>query len=168
LADSRKAPFHFWRFFFSLQGRVSRGPFLAFELITRLGLLAGYQGLRYIPGLAPVTIGLYSLPLALISLIVLWPNFALLFKRFHDAGQTGLWALPYFAPFFYGVYIGFSTLQAGFHKHALAASPPYVTWALIAINYGLILVAALLPGTRTANRFGPRPGHLPAPVQDVF
>lgn len=168
LADPRKAPFRFWRFFFSLQGRVSRVPFLTFELITRLGLLAGYQIVRHIPGLPPITIIAYTLPLTLISLAALWPNFALLFKRFHDNGQSGLWALPYFAPFLYGGYIGYTSLQAGLHNHAFVPGFSYVNWLIIAINYGLVLIAAALPGNRTTNAFGPRPGLLPDQAQDVF
>lgn len=167
MADPHKAPFRFWRFFFSLQGRVSRWPFLAFSLTTRLVILAGYQSLRFIPGIDPVRMVFYTLPLGLLTLVVLWPNFALLFKRFHDANLTGLWALLYFAPFFYAIYEGSLLVQGVQHGHAIAPRPKYASWGLAAFNYGLMLAAFLLPHSKSANRYGHLRGHRSEPV-DVF
>ncbi len=168
MADPRKAPFRFWRFFFSLQGRVSRWPFLAFSLATRLTILAGYQGLRFVPGLNPVSMIAYTLPLSVLTLIVLWPNFALLFKRFHDSNLTGLWALLYFTPLFYALYESTVHLQQLTQHHAWAPMPNYVNWGLVAFNYALVLVVFLFPGSKTANRYGPPPGRLDDLAQDVF
>ncbi len=171
MAEPRKAPFRFWNFFFSLNGRVSRGPFLAFELTTRLVILAGYQGLRFVPGLSLTTIGLYTLPLGLLTLIVMWPNFALLFKRFHDAGLSGVWALPYFAPGPYAFYVSVARIMA-MQRHDMAAArhvtSVYVAWGLTAVTWGLVVIAALLPGAKGANRYDPRAGYLPDQPPDVF
>ena len=170
LADPRKAPFRFWRFFFSLQGRVSRWPFLAFDLGTRLGLFASYQAVSHITNLSLVTRIAYTLPLTLVSLIVLWPNFALMFKRFHDAGFTGLWSLVYFTPSVYASYSVIAPLLALRRHEAITAHAflPDARWLIIAFNYGLIAIAFLLPSRKTTNRYGPRPGNLPDPSTDVF
>jgi uncharacterized membrane protein YhaH (DUF805 family) len=171
MAEPQRAPFRFWSFFFSLNGRVSRVPFLVFELITRLGVLAGYQALRFVPGLSMNTLGLYTLPLGLITVIMFWPNFALLFKRFHDAGLSGLWALPYFAPAPYLVYVVYARLAAVGRHDMVAAqhvTSAYADWALAAIAWGLVLIAALLPSGKSANRYGPRAGYLPEPPLDMF
>jgi len=171
MAEPQRAPFRFWSFFFSLNGRVSRVPFLVFELVTRLGILAGYQSLRLVPGLSINTVGLYTLPLGLITLIVMWPNFALLVKRFHDAGLSGLWALPYFAPGPYLFYTAFARIMA-VQRHDMEAAQHvtsiYVMWLLTAITWGLVLVAALLPSGKTTNRYGPRAGYLPEQPLDMF
>lgn len=140
-------------------------------MMTRLVVLAGFQGIKHITGVAPQMAGLYALPFAVLSLIFLWPNFALLFKRFHDAGLTGLPTLLYFTPLLYAVYGGYASFVA-LHNHDVAAlrqaAPPYLAWILISINYGLVAIAVLLPAGKVTNRFGPRPGYLPDEAQDVF
>ena len=180
MADSQKAPLRFWSFFFSLQGRVSRGPFLVFALITHLGLLAARQIIGIVAArqfggdLSSPSFeltGLCQTAIGLVDLVVLWPNFALLFKRFHDAGLSGLWSLPYFWPVIQGI---FSTVmftlavQRGDLAAAEQLTPDYVKWSIIGVTWGLIAIGALLPARKAANRFGSRPGYSDDRAQDVF
>ena len=109
---------------------------------------------------------LYSLLVGLIGFVVLWPNFALMFKRFHDGGVTGLWALAYFVPLIYGGYLAFvSVNDPSMLKHAI---PAYANWALTGFNFGLVAIVFLLPGSKTANRYGPRRGDPTDQISDVF
>jgi len=177
LADPRKAPFRFWRFFFSLRGRVSRWPFLAFALITHLGILAARQIIGIVAArqfggdLSSPNFeltGLCHTAIGLVDLVVLWPNFALLFKRFHDAGLSGLWSLPYFWPVVQNI---FSTVmftvavQRGDLAAAEQATPDYINWSIIGATWGLIAIGALLPARKAATRFDLSPD---GQAKDVF
>jgi uncharacterized membrane protein YhaH (DUF805 family) len=78
--------------FFSLSGRVGRGPyFLAglFVLIVQMFLF--YQVLRFPEGSAAGQ-G-WALAFMVVAFVSLWANFALTVKRLHDFGRPGALAL---------------------------------------------------------------------------
>lgn len=168
MAGNRKAPFRFWSFFFSLKGRVSLWPFLALIIPVRLVTFVSGEILRHstrnVHAIAPLlsAIGLFEL-------LTLWPTFAVLFKRFHNANTTGLWALVPFAPFAYGIYRGIEISIAVRHG-AYKPAPPwhYEQWIVLAIVWVPIIVATFLPASKGTNRFGPPPGQLPNLAEDVF
>ena len=155
-----KPPFRFWNFFFSPQGRVSRLAIWAFVLPVRLSLLA--------IDLAMQTIGFpfdsintfssspwYMLSMVKLAIIVvtMWPIFAILAKRFHDLGWTGLPALAAFMPIILGVLVSIYLRVTG----EIPPNPMIgrIQPILNDSAFVLALVLAFIPGQKTSNRFGP-------------
>jgi len=190
LPDKAKPAFRFWSFFFSLKGRVSRVPIWAFVLPVKAVLqLASFALLFYehevrrsflrtapSSGSAPAIFNHYQdlrivgLVFGLIAWLMFWPIFALLFKRLHDAGWLGLFALPVPLSFVYIIAMAIFRIL----HHNTMPDPNlalYTSWILGAIKvYGwtLAIILAVLPGMHGTNRFGPAPGQPPATAEDVF
>ena len=177
-----KAAFRFWRFLFSLKGRVSRWPILTivvpihivfwFAPVVRWYLLKSFRGAH-----ADDVVGqLYfysalSLVWIAVWLMTLWPLFALSFKRLHDANLSGVFALPslFIAA---TVFIDpFREVLAAVEKVARPAPffhGTYYWWAYRIVVWAVAIVPVLLPPTKGANRFGPPTGERPASPDDVF
>ncbi len=182
-----KPPFRFWRFFFSLRGRVSRLAIWAFVLPGKVVAWAAEYLVRrdyYVPAMnayiatvksdvadthraeqAFTHTAIIMTSVELLSFLLIWPFFALIVKRLHDIGWRGLFALPILLPALYAVVAG--ALQAVNHLHRvnLPVGPAftvdyYYVWALV-------LLLAILPGKTAANRYGPDPRSA-AQASDVF
>ncbi len=162
-------PFRFWRFFFSLKGRVSRRAIWWFVLPVEAAtdiIMYGWRHLR------PVAQGtsiddaiVYASVIGLIKLMFLWPVFAVLVKRLHDCNVTGLIALPRFLPFvaIIGTAIGVLYIR-GIDMLYVGS---YINLGATIYLGLLILVLAFLPGSKGANRFGPHPRQS-LTTSDVF
>ncbi len=184
-----KPPFRFWNFFFSLNGRVSRLGVWAFILPEKaLAWFVPYLIARFIyhpaavaykaavhsddfdkvqamfPSFETASI-IWSLQ-GVIFLFLLWPAFALTFKRLHDVGWRGLFALPILSPYIYnGIVL---TFQIAGHLHRVNLHASLIFNALYYYTWALSILLAILPGNTETNRFGRLPTQPPKPIQDVF
>ncbi len=182
MAENRKAPFRFWSFFFSLKGRVSRWPIIAIVIPSHLA----FYGLSYVRSAAlnaymrshpndfesvATYLAIYAFVIATISLILLWPMFALPFKRLHDANMSGQPILIYWIPFIAGAGGSILLVIAGAKGHGPFPAymhNAYFVWGARIISWAVAIVPALLPGTKGPNRYGPPQGQLPNLAEDVF
>ena len=61
--------------------------------------LAQYSDGRDIPAEALQTFGMHvMLPIFIVGLLFLWPQYAIATKRWHDRGKSGWWSLIVFVP----------------------------------------------------------------------
>ncbi len=168
MPESKPPPFHFWRFFFSLRGRVSRVPFAAFTLPVKALFFFAVTAAGHI--FVTTRQDLALILLGVLKWLVIWPSFALTFKRLHDCNLPGLIALALFAP---AAVTAVQTVGEILTIHQGVAPTAHSVVFGGASNiffYGLWLFAlglALYPGTKGANRYGPDPRHSLSPV-DVF
>ncbi|MFT4075344.1 MAG: DUF805 domain-containing protein [Asticcacaulis sp.] len=161
--------FHFWAFFFSLKGRVTRLPFALTVLPFKLFFAC-----------VPHVMRAYSLPVSSVTmvlgiitichLIVLWPLFAVTFKRLHDVGLSGFLALLASVP-------GILNFIASFiQSRALLdhAYNPTLHWTLMATTIAFYTISActlalaLWPGNKGPNQYGPSPRQPDMDKSDVF
>jgi uncharacterized membrane protein YhaH (DUF805 family) len=167
MTNAIKQSFHFGRFFFSLKGRLTRAPFIAFmlpmKLLSTAILTAKYISLPLIPA--------FALGLIALQLVLAWPQYAIIVKRLHDIGRSALFAIHipvymiawlYYLFFFY--YLS--------HLQPLNLLP-YVAYNLlekIVVFYGYVLffVLAFVPGTKGMNLYGPHPRHTAQSISNVF
>lgn len=170
MSDSIKQPFHFWRFFFSLKGRTSRLPFAAFILPCKIFFL----GMPILIRLNANTNGASAVPMQVavigaIHLAVLWPMFAVIFKRLHDIGFTGLLGLIGLAPMCLAATISFLQIRAG-----MAGQDLHLPWAGILTNtllcamWACALALALWPGNKGSNKYGSSSRYPDMDKSDVF
>ncbi len=164
--SSSVPPFRFWSFFFSLKGRVSRRAVWCFVLPLEALLLGMTYSLRYL--FRPKgSIDMFTsspwfiaqMVVGLVAWITLWPVFAIIFKRLHDRGWSGLIALPYFAPMLMSLTVTFMRIGRGFDNpgYVDVKFTHYLTLGVNAYIGLLVLALAILPGSKGANRFGPHP-----------
>jgi uncharacterized membrane protein YhaH (DUF805 family) len=80
-------------FLFSVEGRISRKPYVIFMLIVSLGavVLSLFEG---------ATINLREVNNAQIMYLILmfWPSVAVQAKRWHDLNRSAMWVLIIFIP----------------------------------------------------------------------
>ena len=162
-----QAKFRFWWFFFSLKGRVTRVPvwyfvlplhviFLTFDIVSRIVPQNSdkilFENPWFIAGLA----------LAGFYVLLCWPIFAIVVKRLHDIGLSGMAALPCLYPLLIILALGLS--ESMYHSgidifeyipffrtddYAQYVLSAYYIYASI-----LILASALIPGNKASNRYG--------------
>lgn len=80
-------------FLFSFKGRISRKPYLVFNLVVFLGAI--------VLGLfteAPADVYELSKPQMMFMLWIVWPSLAVQAKRWHDQDRSALWLLINFIP----------------------------------------------------------------------
>lgn len=172
LLPDAKPSFRFWNFFLSPNGRVSRKPiwyfvapiqatFYAISWIVAQNVQAAIDGGDFRN--SPWLFG--DLVLALFTLTMLWPMFALVGKRLHDVGWTaGLGVAP-FVVLVLAIVQSVSTLNGlGNIPTALYMLIPLLTY----YNLALIALLAVLPGTKGANRFGLPVGSFPPEPAEHF
>ncbi|MDC7675606.1 DUF805 domain-containing protein [Asticcacaulis machinosus] len=148
-------------FLFSLSGRVARLPFLLFVIGAKLMIEAiGYAQRRYMPALTYDDIMLTAIP-GIITLILMWPLFAVTVKRLHDIEWPAVLALVQFIPLI-GIAIFFTRSQfytADAEHLARMFELAGIGLNIMAlISLGLFVLLAIIPGVNRTNRFGPPPG----------
>jgi uncharacterized membrane protein YhaH (DUF805 family) len=84
---------------FSFEGRITRGPFWAGQVVVVL-LVVLY--VRYVDELLaawiPGSIFMGSAIALLLALPIIWVQAAITIKRCHDRGKTGFWSMLLFVP----------------------------------------------------------------------
>ena len=80
-------------FYLSLKGRVGRAEYWLF-LIVPMVVVADTLGLRFAPDPDPAT----RTGKIVLALLLQWPTIAVVVKRLHDRGISGLWALVALVP----------------------------------------------------------------------
>ena len=174
MPDKAKPPFRFWSFFFSLNGRVSQRAFVLAATLPHFLLFVEDHLRVYLNRMHHLPIMPWFMAQSLVNLALLWPFFAVTFKRFHDANLSGWPAMAYFLPFVAALAVGFSI--AVFYRQHLQDAPlkpnlfhsPAYQWSVFAIIWMLALIPIFIPGTRGRNRFGPPPDQPLTIVEDVF
>ena len=74
--------------------------------------LAQYSDGRDIPVEALQTFGMHvMLPIFIVGLLFLWPQYAIATKRWHDRGKSGWWSLIVFVPIIGGLW---ALIELGF------------------------------------------------------
>ncbi len=174
-----KPPFKFWSFLFSLRGRVSRRAYALFELpATALLLLVGQVA---IPAIMMAMANRAHTDLALINLLMglstvlnfalMWPRFAVLVKRMHDAGLPWFCAatllLPLaLAPLAY--FDGMQVVRSGYyHPTALTYALGVANIGLFWLNLALIIGFSFIPTRSAGHRYGPDPRRTQT-ASDIF
>lgn len=119
------------------KGRSSRSEFWWFMGALLVANAIAILGATFAPTLASAAVGG-------LSLVMLCPYAAALFRRLHDLGLSGWWAGAAFI--------------ASLLTSSLAALPE-LEWTrfVSAAAFGLLFLAALFPGQKTENRYGPAP-----------
>ncbi|GGZ41638.1 DUF805 domain-containing protein [Asticcacaulis endophyticus] len=148
-------------FLFSLSGRVARLPFIAFVIGVKLAIEAiGYAQRQYMPPLPIDDMMIAAIP-GVITLVLMWPLFAVTVKRLHDIEWPAVLALVQFIPLI-GIVIFFTRSQ--YYTADAEHLARMFEWAGIGLNimalisFGLFLLLAVIPGVNRTNRFGPPPG----------
>ncbi len=110
--------------FLSYAGRIGRGAYwlgliglmvlqwiviwlllqLAHGSIDQLGILADGQEHELPPNVAQDLMIHIGLPLLIVTLLFLYPSFALATKRWHDRGKSGWWSLIALVPIIGGLW----------------------------------------------------------------
>lgn len=157
-------------FLFSLNGRVARLPFLVFVLGVKLAIEAiGYGQRHYMPPLPIDDMMLAAIP-GIITLILMWPLFAVTVKRLHDIEWPAALALVQFIPLI-GIVIFFTRSQyytADAEHLARMFELAGVGLNIVAlVSLGLFVLLAVIPGVNRTNRFGPPPG-VTRMAEDVY
>jgi uncharacterized membrane protein YhaH (DUF805 family) len=136
-----------WTFvLFSLEGRINRMPYW----IATIGLAVTESIVEYGAAWAAGEIAG-----AAISIISLYPSYAVDLKRAHDRGRSAWLIVALYAAM--PVFVLLPLL--GYDLEALVKRPAFgivaVVWALLAIF--LFIDLGFMRGTRGPNRFGPDP-----------
>ncbi|MBW8879858.1 MAG: DUF805 domain-containing protein [Asticcacaulis sp.] len=166
-----KAPFRFWSFFFSLNGRVSRAAFAWFNLpsvilFTIVPIGAGFFQMRH----SKAALGAYVFVAVngVVRLLLLWPSFATLVKRGHDSGFPWPYGLlAWLAPVL--------SMLLLYWASSPSLSPPAHNLLMLLrdmANFGVywlvVLFGCLLPARSTGDRYGPDPRRSAAAAPDLF
>ena len=168
MSESQRPPFHFWRFFFSLRGRVSRVPFAAFMLPVKAFFFFAVTAAEH--SFLATRQDLTLIFLGVLKWLITWPSLALTFKRLHDCNLPGLMALVIFSPAVVNAIQTINEVIAIHHGAAPNVSSVLYNGASNAFFYGLWIFAlglALFPGSKGPNRFGPDPRQQASPA-DAF
>lgn len=115
---------------FSFEGRVSRGPYWIFFIVTLVVFcaLTALSMMAMLNAENPSTASsMASMPMMIAMLVMIWPALAIQAKRWHDVDKSAWWILIGFVP---------------------------VVGALIALVFN-----GFIAGTAGANRFGPPPAN---------
>ena len=127
-----------WRaLFISTDGRISRGPWW-----IAVGVLLAVSALY--EGLSGATTRLASFWFVYPAL--LFAAGCVCWKRLHDRGRTGWWAVM--------VLVAFLAVWPISHPVAAAFALPILVWAVVELG--------AMPGEQGANRFGSSPRAQPA------
>lgn len=113
---------------FSFEGRVGRGPYWMFFIVTLvvIGAMFGLGMMSMMNAGNPTAAsGMASMPMMIVMLLLLWPALAIQAKRWHDVDKSAWWILIALVP---------------------------VVGGLIALVFN-----GFIAGTPGANRFGPAP-----------
>ena len=162
-----QAKFRFWWFFFSLKGRVTRVPIVFFVLPFHVVFLAFDIVSRIVPRNTDKILFenpwfIAGVMLFAINILLNWPIFALLVKRLHDFGLTGIIALPCLYPIFITIAAGTWGLLHESHTIRPEFDPgfrigdyaQYILSTYYIYTSILILASALIVGNRGNNRYG--------------
>jgi len=102
--------------YLSLDGRINRKPFwlgvVVLAVVTWIleFILFATFGVSLIPAMDPnadpaaaaaaasAMMGKMTVPLIILTLLILWPAICLYAKRWHDRGKSGWWSLIMFVP----------------------------------------------------------------------
>jgi uncharacterized membrane protein YhaH (DUF805 family) len=147
----------FWKFYLSPNGRVCRRDYwfrmaLPFWVITLGARFADRAlGWQIQDAEDPEPIGIAE---SIASLLLLWPNLAVIVKRLHDTNKTGWWVM--IAPLLFAVCAGIVILVGGGGTTDATASIPLIALVVIAA-LGALYVLGVQPGDAHANRFGADP-----------
>jgi uncharacterized membrane protein YhaH (DUF805 family) len=166
VATSDTPKFQFWRFFFSLKGRVSRRAFAVTFIPARLAvwgadeLIRAYQLHTY-----KISLAILGLALGAINLMCLWPKFAVSFKRLQDFSLPGAIAAILFTPLALNVW---NTVQIVIATHPLHTFTDSLSDLLFYVIWGFAIVLCLIPGNKGANRYGSPPRGPQTQAADVF
>lgn len=178
MSEPDRLPFRFWRFFFSLQGRVSRLPYALFVV----GPLAFFAALTLMHGLIRQGFfvenpGMLYAAIGIAKLLLLWPHFAVISKRLHDLGSNLLPAFAWFLPLAGSIGMTIWQMRPVSNPLETPSSPDvavgiYAQLAFSVLNIALLLAAVILsiiPGTKGTNRYGPSPRATSAQaVSEIF
>ena len=164
---SIKQPFHFWRFFFSLKGRTTRLPFVAFFLPYKLIFLGASMlidaNIYGTLSLQSVAAAMYARnALNILNILLLWPVFSITFRRLHDIGLSGLLGLIWFAPAIVNAAV-FALLMPATASNPFAMLPLILKSVCFYTLWAFTLTLALWPGTKGPNKYGPDPRQ---PIMD--
>jgi len=136
------------RTIFSFQGRVARLPYLGYSLLV--GLLACLI-IVIVSIIAAITSSHDPLgPLVMlivvglmVGVMTIWAGFALIIKRLHDLGLSGLHLIV--------------IVLMGLSATALQDVAPTISILLSVVTLGVHLFLIFAPGQPGQNRFGPAP-----------
>lgn len=148
-------------FLFSLNGRVARLPFIVFVIGVKLMIEAlGYAQRQFMPPL-PIDDSLILAIPGILTLILMWPLFAVTVKRLHDIEWPAVLALVQFIPII-GIVIFFTRSQYytadAEHLARMFEVANFGLNIVALMSFGLFLLLAVIPGVNRTNRFGPPPG----------
>lgn len=95
---------------------------------------------------------------AAVDIVLFVPCLALFCRRLHDQGLSGWWAVALLPSLPVNLYQSYRAVFAVVHHAWLFEPDPLDRWTLLLIPLGLVVVVlALRPGKRGANRYGPDP-----------
>ncbi len=146
---------------FSLKGRISRSRFwLGLLIVIIVGIAAGlllqfsaFNRNPLDPAAAPLE-GPARQIYALLPLLFVYPNFAVIVKRFHDRGKSGQWALPFLVLDL--LIIGADLVGIFATDRSTPARALMLASIMLALIW-LVVELGVLKGTAGANRFGTDP-----------
>lgn len=163
-----KQPFLFGHFFFSLNGRVTRVPFSVFILPSKIFFWGAPVVIRAYPLDKSLLLPLVAV-ISILHISILWPIFAVTFKRLHDIGLSGLLGLLAFIPPVMNMIVSGLTARATLN----GLSNPTPIWIGTMINmlfyiiWACTLALAFWPSCKGSNTYGPDPSQ-PEDTSEVF
>jgi uncharacterized membrane protein YhaH (DUF805 family) len=142
--------------FTSLDGRISRSSFWIGTVILTVANAALIGAMVLIFGISQLSVMLA----VLVAILLAYPTYALMVKRFQDRDKAG-----WIAFFPLAVIYGTNMLDATGVLESKPGSALYTVLSLVALGPSLwiLIELGILKGTHGPNRFGPDPlGHAQA------
>ena len=142
--------------FTSPAGRISRKQFWLHGVLPLIGFSIVLRILVYIALIVmPVTMILFAN--VVILLILLWPEFCISSKRFHDVGYPGWYNLGWILPLIFGELV--STLDLFFLSFAvLLSTVALVLWGIgVLVSLAALIFVYIRAGQQGPNQYGPDP-----------
>jgi uncharacterized membrane protein YhaH (DUF805 family) len=142
---------HWGEYLFSFHGRVNRAKWWLFLLISIIYSFIAFTLCIAIFGFVGILVGW------VLTLLLLWPSFAVGVKRLHDRAKSGWWlVLFYLMP---GVLSGFNmSMTGGMNVMSSPGTMPIIfSFISLAITIWAIVELGVLRGTAGDNKYGPDP-----------
>ena len=137
---------------FVLHGRASRSELISYLFATLLVSVP----VSFVSGLA-LTRDAHMLAGNAVTLLLAVPVPALLVRRLHDSGRSGVWV--WLAVLSFSIWLARTAISAIWGINARLSFDGWtwlIDWAVIMANLASVMLA-LLPGTRAPNRYGADP-----------
>ncbi len=134
----------------SLDGRINRTKYWIGAIVVTLLSILGTAVAVSIFGVSDMSVGLT----VLIALLLLYPTYALMAKRFQDRDKPGWTALYMLVPI-YGINFIQAFSSVGLSEGGMVST--LLDLVAVGLGFWIVIELGILKGTPGPNRYGPDP-----------